>query len=87
MKLKARDIVKGWPRSRSTSYGWPRSDCYLEPFFLLLNKPPRGEFIDEAIASREYHRAQQRMNDACFERWRKPLPRLRIPLSNGFVEL
>lgn len=72
MKLKARDLVKGWPRGRSTS----RFDSWkwkLDPFFLRINEP-REEFIREGLADERYHQAQREMVDGFFERYRHPVP-------------
>jgi hypothetical protein len=69
MKLKARDIIAGWPRGRSTSaFTITRADLEWLQF---VNRARR---FDEMIASVEYHEAQQRMIDDYFERWRQPRP-------------
>lgn len=66
--MKARDIIQGWPRGRSTSRPWPFEAASFwfmtilrirSPFDLALMK-------EEAEADREYHYAQQLMVD----RWR-----------------
>lgn len=54
MKLKARDIVPGWPRSRSI-FSWN----YYAPLYFPGRRDER--FNEDAQAAYEYHQAQQRM--------------------------
>lgn len=69
MKLKARDIIPGWPRGRSTADMWPdwKSVDMGEVFW-----PNRAEKIAELKLDREYHEAQQQMVNEFIERWRRP---------------
>jgi hypothetical protein len=57
MKIKARDIIPGWPRPRSTS-SWD----YLVAYFLYFPRFLRDErFHRDVQANYEYHQAQQLM--------------------------
>ena len=64
MKLKARDIIAGWPKPRSTAVmpAWRSlvsGNCIL---------------FDEVLATINYHEAQQRMVDHYFAQYRLPPP-------------
>jgi hypothetical protein len=56
--VKARDIIPGWPRGRSTVVLWPDWEC--APWLWLTNWKSAEGYADWA-ADREYHEAQQRM--------------------------
>lgn len=72
MKVKARDLVAGWPRGRSTGtfidtrdllefcrWRWTNTKCPEIPLLLAD--------LEQSVA---YHEGQQRMVDAFFAAWR-----------------
>jgi hypothetical protein len=86
MKVKARDIIAGWPRGRSTSVLsmdpaekllWLRWQNGLigqpPPAFTPATRVRLGELahlIGELIETIDYRASQQRMVDEYLERWR-----------------
>jgi hypothetical protein len=99
-KLKARDIIAGWPRGRSTS----TSSYYLYEAEMLIfvlfgrtswNATDLFKAEDEISASAAYHREQQRMFDWYVSRYRAPKSEMMIDCCgrklnviaprNGFV--
>ena len=66
-KIKARDIILGWPRGRSTADMWPdwKMADMLEVF-----RPDQIERIAEAKLDAAYHEGQQEMVNRFIERWR-----------------
>lgn len=68
MKLKARDIIAGWPRGRSTlaAIDWREQEIFR------MHWPPQKAF--EYFGDRVYHQGQQLMLDNYFEQWRQPPP-------------
>jgi len=81
VKLKARDIIPGWPKGRSTSTFILNRDDLV--WCLWLNRANYHKSFFEMKASVEYHEAQQRMMNGYFERWRTP----RIRLDNDRIRL
>lgn len=74
MKLKARDIISGWPRGRSTGCF---TDCRDDLFFYRMRwTNPRCPEIPLLLSDLEaniaYHETQQAMVTAYLERWRLP---------------
>lgn len=67
--MKARDIIPGWPKSRSMSAFTPHRG--LAFWFRLVRADDPRELAD-LMANIEYHEAQQRMMNAHFEKWRTP---------------
>jgi hypothetical protein len=78
--VKARDIIPGWPRPRSTStFPCPtRDDMRLWICFFGPPSNARLECWEHMLA---YHEGQQRMVNQWFERWRTPQPAPKIPLK------
>lgn len=72
-KVKARDIVEGWPRGRSTS------TLSLPERWMLDWPMNREEGCHELIREIEYHESQQRMVNEYFEAWRKPKANIKHP--------
>jgi hypothetical protein len=68
MKLKARNIIKGWPRSRSTvclQLGWPAIPPFrLKEWPFCLDVDALGDAVCDRQENWVYHEAQQRMVDA-----------------------
>ena len=66
-KLKARDIVPGWPRGRSTSCrasgDWQYADFMIQWYRLLGWGEPAKEYAHRLRENREYHERQQAMVD------------------------
>jgi hypothetical protein len=80
VKIKARDVIAGWPKGRSTS-GF--STTRLDLTFIVAVRSGRGRFLTanpeadcaflkELEAGVLYHEAQQRMVNEFLERWRTP---------------
>jgi hypothetical protein len=65
MKIKARDIIAGWPRSRSTSTPWPD-----QPMPGQWNASTGDRLLDDD-RTRAYHARQQDMLDEYIERYRR----------------
>jgi hypothetical protein len=65
MKVKARDIIPGWPKPRSAS-------CWSYNVYWLPWFPSLDERLADEQATRAYHKEQQRMVTAWLERWRHP---------------
>jgi hypothetical protein len=89
LKLKARDIVPGWPRSRRTS-GWE----HYEPWFFMPWYREKDErFFADAQADYEYHQAQQLMVTAYLEEqldysmFRAGIQPRRLPRSSRLLRL
>ena len=80
MKMKARDIVEGWPRGRSTGTFIDSIDdlaWYRMRWTAYAYNPLKGEHeliaqrhLDDLMANVLYHQAQQKMVTEYFERWR-----------------
>ena len=71
MKLKARDLIPGWPRGRSTVVGWNVDGLAM---FGFLGWYPRDEHSRtqawlEIAESRAYHAGQQAMVDGYRNQW------------------
>lgn len=64
--MKARDIIPGWPRGKSTS---PGPDLYVSPFWTRIwvhccpSPYDLAMLEDQLDSDRRYHEAQQRMVD------------------------
>lgn len=67
-KVKARDVIPGWPKPRSTSANWVPWRFYALPFY----PSHLGETYAEDMTTVLYHDAQQKMVDDYFEHWRTP---------------
>lgn len=65
MKVKARDIVAGWPRGRSTVVLWSNWELLW-----FLTRTPKSEKFFALGLEVAYHEGQQEMQNAYFERWR-----------------
>ena len=64
MKLKARDIIAGWPRGRSTMCLYDRPQPPYSLFYLPLDEAKKA--WNELVQTGKYHSDQQVMVD----RWR-----------------
>jgi hypothetical protein len=78
--LKARDIVRGWPRGRSSVVLWPDWECGAMFFFQPMTEKRKAREA-ELGQERDYHARQQDMVNRVFENWRnhkadsaRPLP-------------
>jgi hypothetical protein len=71
--MKARDLVPGWPRPRSTvvlAWNWR---CFSFGGRYLRGRVAEDEWLkyeSERKANDEYHEGQQAMVDSYFERYR-----------------
>jgi len=88
-KTKARDLVPGWPRGRSTLGPWPRS-MYPAWFYAaymrvcsLDHYEGAQRLLQENVANDLYHESQQRMVDE--HRRRHPAPIRGYVTINGEV--
>lgn len=77
--MKARDIIPGWPRGRTTVGG--RDLAYYE--FFSWPWPSRFLTLEELDQERKYHEGQQSMVNSYFEEWRLQFPN---PPRNEFFE-
>lgn len=71
--MKARNIIPGWPRGRSTESA---SKWTMPRWFRYWDDP-------DADATEAYHAGQQAMVNAYFEQWRLQYPN---PPRNEFYE-
>jgi hypothetical protein len=72
MKLKARDIIPGWPKGRSTSVFGPLNSSLILWFASIRAREDECDKLRfaEQLASLEYHQAQQNLLHAYFEAYR-----------------
>lgn len=75
--MKARDIIANWPRGRTTSSH--RHAVKDDWIWLLHTYNPRAQ--EELAATADYHKAQQRMIDTFFARWRTTRPKYAVTLT------
>lgn len=70
--MKARDVVPGWPKGRSTSlplqeWAWP---TWTLPYFRYKSDADTRQWRSDRYAEADYHAKQQAMVTAYFEQWR-----------------
>ena len=75
-KVKARNIIDGWPRGKSTSVSYENSLWDYVTDDVMFRFAVRGHWTlrDDLIRDAEYHRDQQRMLDRHRSEYRRPHP-------------
>jgi len=63
VKVKARDIISGWPKPRSSS-------CWSFDVYFFSWSPASKERLRDQAAAKAYHEGQQRMVNQYFEQYR-----------------